>query len=130
MRSRAISCVGSWVMSRAGEGDAAPRARGLPKIVIISVDLPAPLAPISVTISPWWTVDVDAPQRPDVAVIGLDASYVEHRLSDHYFSPPRVVFTQQLRLADPFFAGDAPVEFEIDFRGAISAAFHAAICSK
>jgi len=28
------------------------RARGLPKIVIISVDLPAPLAPISVTISP------------------------------------------------------------------------------
>ena len=31
------------------------RARGLPKIVIISVDLPAPLAPISVTISPSLT---------------------------------------------------------------------------
>jgi len=28
------------------------RARGLPQIVIINVDLPAPLAPISVTISP------------------------------------------------------------------------------
>ena len=34
------------------------RARGLPKIVIISVDLPAPLAPISVTISPWFDRDV------------------------------------------------------------------------
>ncbi len=32
-----------------------PRARGLPQIVIKSVDLPAPLAPISVTISPRAT---------------------------------------------------------------------------
>ena len=32
-----------------------PRARGLPQTVIISVDLPAPLAPISVTISPSLT---------------------------------------------------------------------------
>jgi hypothetical protein len=31
------------------------RARGEPKMVIISVDLPAPLAPISVTISPCAT---------------------------------------------------------------------------
>jgi hypothetical protein len=31
------------------------RACGLPKIVIISVDLPAPLAPIIVTISPSFT---------------------------------------------------------------------------
>jgi hypothetical protein len=31
------------------------RARGLPQIVINSVDLPAPLAPISVTISPRAT---------------------------------------------------------------------------
>ncbi len=31
------------------------RARGLPKIVIISVDLPAPLAPIRATISPALT---------------------------------------------------------------------------
>ena len=36
----------------AGEGDVPFAARGLPKIVIISVDLPAPLAPISATISP------------------------------------------------------------------------------
>jgi len=35
----------------AGKRDAASQARGLPKIVIISVDLPAPFAPISATIS-------------------------------------------------------------------------------
>ena len=35
--------------------DEPSRARGLPKIVIIRVDLPAPLAPISVTISPSFT---------------------------------------------------------------------------
>ena len=40
----------------AGEGDGAARARAaLPKMVIISVDLPAPLAPISATISPSLT---------------------------------------------------------------------------
>ena len=32
-----------------------PRARGAPKMVIIVVDLPAPLAPIRVTISPGLT---------------------------------------------------------------------------
>ena len=31
------------------------RARGAPKIVIIVVDLPAPFAPINVTISPLLT---------------------------------------------------------------------------
>ena len=60
MRSRAISCVGNLVMSRPAKVIAPSRARGLPKIVIIRVDLPAPLAPISVTISPSLHVDVDA----------------------------------------------------------------------
>jgi hypothetical protein len=48
MRSRAIS----WVMSRPSNRIDPARARGLPKIVIIRVDLPAPLAPIRATISP------------------------------------------------------------------------------
>ena len=55
MRSRAISCVGSAVMSRPSKMIVPSRARGLPKIVIIRVDLPAPLAPISATISPSLT---------------------------------------------------------------------------
>jgi hypothetical protein len=50
--SRAISCVGSWVMSRPAKAIEPSRARGLPQIVIISVDLPAPFAPIRATISP------------------------------------------------------------------------------
>ena len=48
-------------------------------MVIISVDLPAPLAPISVTISPSMHVEVDAAQRDDVAVHGLDAAHGEER---------------------------------------------------
>ena len=55
MRSRAISCVGICVMSRPSKAIEPSLARGLPKIVIISVDLPAPLAPIRVTISPSLT---------------------------------------------------------------------------
>ena len=52
MPSRTISWVGSSVMSRPSNRiRPALRAR-VPKIVIISVDLPAPLAPISATISP------------------------------------------------------------------------------
>jgi hypothetical protein len=39
-------------MSRPSNSIWPERARGLPKIVIISVDLPAPLAPIRATISP------------------------------------------------------------------------------
>ncbi len=73
MPSRAISCVGSCVMSRPSNTMRPGCARGLPKIVIISVDLPAPLAPMSVTISPAGTVDVDVVQRGDVAVAGGDA---------------------------------------------------------
>jgi hypothetical protein len=53
--SRAISCVGSSVMSRPAKVMRPSRARGLPKIVIISVDLPAPFAPIKATISPSST---------------------------------------------------------------------------
>ena len=49
------------------------RARGLPQIVISSVDLPAPLAPIRVTISPLADVEVDAVQRLDGAVEGRHA---------------------------------------------------------
>ena len=52
MWSRAISWVGSRVMSRPANTMLPSRARGLPHTVIISVDLPAPFAPISVTISP------------------------------------------------------------------------------
>src|SRR6202044_1472607 len=51
MRKRAISWVGTPVMSRPSNKTWPARALGLPKIVIISVDLPAPLAPISATIS-------------------------------------------------------------------------------
>ena len=50
--SRAISWVGVCVMSWPANVIEPSRARGLPQTVIISVDLPAPLAPISATISP------------------------------------------------------------------------------
>ena len=52
---RMISWVGRCVMSWPSKVIVPERARGLPQIVIISVDLPAPLAPISVTISPSLT---------------------------------------------------------------------------
>ena len=55
MRMRAISCVGRSVMSVPAKVMVPALARGVPKIVIISVDLPAPLAPISATISPSLT---------------------------------------------------------------------------
>jgi hypothetical protein len=52
---RAIMCVGKLVMSTPSNVIRPWRARGAPKIVIIVVDLPAPLAPINVTISPLLT---------------------------------------------------------------------------
>ena len=52
---RTISCVGELVMSSPSKTTRPWRARGLPQIVISSVDLPAPLAPIRVTISPCAT---------------------------------------------------------------------------
>ena len=53
--SRMISWVGIRVMSMPSKTIGPSRARGVPQMVIISVDLPAPLAPIRVTISPWLT---------------------------------------------------------------------------
>ena len=50
--------------------------RGLPQIVISSVDLPAPLAPISATISPAADLEIDALQRLDIAVEGMNAADV------------------------------------------------------
>ena len=44
------------------------------------VDLPAPFAPMSVTISPSRTVDRDPLQRLDRAVVRLDAVQLEQRL--------------------------------------------------
>ena len=55
MPLRMIWWVGSRVMSRPSYTVRPSRARGLPQIVIIRVDLPAPLAPIRVTISPGST---------------------------------------------------------------------------
>ena len=55
MRRRAISWVGRRVMSRPWKRIEPSRARGSPQMVIIRVDLPAPLAPIRVTISPSCT---------------------------------------------------------------------------
>ena len=53
--SREIICVGRLVMSVPSNVILPRRARGAPKMVIIVVDLPAPLAPIRVTISPLLT---------------------------------------------------------------------------
>ena len=52
---REIMCVGKLVMSWPSKVMRPRRARGAPKIVIMVVDLPAPLAPIRVTISPLFT---------------------------------------------------------------------------
>jgi len=55
MPRRAISCVCTRVMSSPSKTMRPALALGLPNRLIISVDLPAPLAPIKVTISPTWT---------------------------------------------------------------------------
>ena len=47
---RTIACVGSRVMSSPRNSMRPCEARGLPQIDISSVDLPAPFAPIRVTI--------------------------------------------------------------------------------
>ena len=59
--------ISSWEVRDVapGENDASDRARGFPQIVIISVVLPAPFEPISVTISPSCHVEPDAFQRAD-----------------------------------------------------------------
>ena len=68
-----ISMVGRRVMSWPSNTMLPCAACGLPQMVISRVDLPAPLAPIRVTISPVLDLDVDAVQRLDVAVEGVDA---------------------------------------------------------
>ncbi|MNR05853.1 hypothetical protein D3C85_1219020 [compost metagenome] len=55
MPLRMMWCVSFWVMSSPSNVILPSRALGLPQTVISSVVLPAPLAPISVTISPWLT---------------------------------------------------------------------------
>ena len=55
MPSRMMSWVFSPVISASSKTMAPARARGLPQTVISSVDLPAPLAPISETIAPRGT---------------------------------------------------------------------------
>ena len=57
---RSADAVMSWPSSMI----APVRACGLPQIVISSVDLPAPLAPMRVTISPCGHVEVDARAAP------------------------------------------------------------------
>ena len=46
-------------------------------MVLSVVDLPAPFAPMRVTISPSSTVDRDALEGVDVAVVGVDVAELE-----------------------------------------------------
>ena len=52
------------------------------------VVLPAPLAPIRVTISPGSTREGDALQRLDVAIVGVDVVDLQPR--SRHRSPPRL----------------------------------------
>lgn len=52
---RMMAWVGRAVMSSPSSVTRPDRARGSPQMLISSVDFPAPLAPISVTISPRST---------------------------------------------------------------------------
>ena len=88
MPIRMISCVGVREMSWPSKMISPVRARGLPQIVIIKVDLPAPLAPISVTISPLFTSTSTPRQRDDLAVVGLDAADCQKVLLSAHDWPP------------------------------------------
>ncbi len=55
MPLRMMRCVGCWVMSSPSKRTVPPLARGVPHRVMSSEVLPAPLEPISETISPWFT---------------------------------------------------------------------------
>ena len=57
-----------------------------PVIERISVDLPAPLAPMIATLSPASRVDIDAEQRLEIAVVGGQLRDFEQR---HQASIPR-----------------------------------------
>ncbi|EDS88086.1 conserved hypothetical protein [Burkholderia pseudomallei S13] len=63
---RMISCVGIAVISSPSNNTRPLDARGVPHTVIISVVLPAPLLPISVTISPFFT-SIDTPDSASIA---------------------------------------------------------------
>ena len=74
-----ISCAGHRVMSRPCERIEPCRGRFRPLIERSVVDLPAPLAPSSVTISPSRTCQRDALERVDRAVVGVDVVDLEDR---------------------------------------------------
>ena len=63
---RMIWCVDIPVMSLPSNSTRPDDARGVPHTVIISVVLPAPLLPISVTISPLFT-SIDTPASASTA---------------------------------------------------------------
>ena len=72
MPSWTISCGGVSPISSPSNLIEPSRGGVRPEIERSVVDLPAPLEPISVTISPSSTVERDALQRLDVAVEGVD----------------------------------------------------------
>ena len=67
------------VMSSPAKSMLPLRGRSRPEIVFSVVDLPAPLAPSSVTISPSPTVERDALERVDRAVVGVHVRELEQR---------------------------------------------------
>ena len=80
MPSRTMSWGGGLAdlaCRRSGSSPAA--AASGPEIERSVVDLPAPFEPISVTISPSSTVERDALERLDVAVVGVDVVELEQR---------------------------------------------------
>ena len=78
--SRTISCGGVLRDLLARRSGSSPSRGGVrPEIERSVVDLPAPLEPISVTLSPSSTVERDALERLDVAVVGVDVLDLEER---------------------------------------------------
>ena len=96
-RSRGGACL------PAGAGQAWSRcplrARGVPQIVIIRVDLPAPFEPISVTISPCCTSRSMPRKRLDLAIEGLDAADGEEGVAHRLPSSRPAVFCRRRQLA-------------------------------
>ena len=61
------------------------------------VDLPAPFEPMSVTISPSSTVQADAAQRVDGAVVGVDVLELEQRHGQASSAAPRPRYASMTR---------------------------------
>ena len=82
-----MSCGGVSAISLPSKRIEPSRGGVRPEIERSVVDLPAPLEPISVTISPSSTVERDALERLDVAVVGVDVVDLEqrHRLTPACF---------------------------------------------